>query len=132
VKSITGLLIHIWKKYTLIWRFITPAYAAVIFILCIIGSDKFPKGIFFLNFIDVVYHFLGFCILSLLLRGFFYSYKNSLYLALTGGIIWGIFCEVAQIFVPTRSFTFSDLSANLSGIIIIQILLNKSLNFGRN
>jgi len=117
-----------WKRYRLFWRIITVIFAIIIFVLCIAGIENFPKEIFFLSFIDIIYHFTGFSIFSFLLAGSFYSCNKINYqLSLSTGIIWSFVCEGIQLIVPDRSFTLWDLAANISAILLIQILMIRML-----
>ncbi len=122
------LFINICEKYRIIWRLITIFYGILILFLCTTGIENLPKGIFFFDYIDVIYHFSGFCLFSILLRGFFYTYnkEESFKLTILFGLIWAIICETLQIFVPTRSFTIADLLANCGGIIIVQVIICQS------
>ena len=118
-----------WKKHKLPWRIVTAIFAIIIFILCIIGVENLPRSIFFMDFIDVIYHFCGFFLFGLLLAGSFYEEKKALKISLATGIIWGIICESVQILTPWRSFVLLDLAANMSGVTISQLLIIKLLNF---
>jgi VanZ family protein len=122
---VRSFFIKLLEKYRIIWRLLTVLYGILILFLCTTGVENLPKNMFFWDYIDIIYHFSGFCIFSFLLRGFFYTYNEdkSFKLTLLFGLIWAIICETLQIFIPTRSFTLSDLSANCLGIIIVQILL---------
>ena len=110
----------------IIWRLLTVFYGIFILFLCTTGVENLPKNMFFWNYIDIIYHFSGFCIFSFLLRWTFYTYnKDTSYkLALLFGLTWAIICETLQIFVPTRSFTIADLMANCLGIILVQFIIN--------
>ena len=132
MKSIIKKFIYIWENYKILWRAITVLFAVFIFILCVTGIENFPKSLFFLDFIDVVYHFGGFCLFSFFLRGAFYNREKAFLHSLITGLIWGIICETVQLFLPTRSFTLADLTANLGGILIVQLFLNKLLSFVRS
>ena len=75
------------------------------------------------DFVVSTNHLYAFLILSLI--GFF-TYKKlekirklSIYL-----IIISIILEITHHFIPERSFEYSDLFGNLSGVIIIIILFN--------
>tara|TARA_B100000989_G_C19331294_1_gene380930 strand:+ start:56 stop:451 length:396 start_codon:yes stop_codon:yes gene_type:complete len=75
------------------------------------------------DFVVSTNHLFAFLILSLI--GFF-TYKKldktrklSIYL-----IIISIILEITHHFIPERSFEYSDLFGNLSGVIIIIILFN--------
>jgi len=119
------LFIGICEKYKIILRLLTILYGILILFLCTTGVENFPKSIFFCDYIDIIYHFSGFCLFSILLRGSFYTYNKdkSFKLTLLFGLIWAVICETLQIFFPTRSFTIADLLANCCGIIIVQIII---------
>jgi VanZ family protein len=114
-------------RYKIIWRLPAVFYSIFVLFLCTTGIENLPKSIFFWDYIDIVYHFSGFCLLSFLLRVAFYTLNKdrAFKFTLLFGLIWAIMCETLQIFVPTRSFTIADLTANCGGIIIVQIIINK-------
>jgi len=120
--------ISICEKYKIILRLLTLFYGIVVLFLCTTGVENLPKSMFFFDYIDVIYHFSGFCLFSILLSGSFYTYNKdkSFQLTLLFGLIWAIICETLQIFVPTRSFTIADLMANCGGIIIIAVTIQRS------
>lgn len=119
-------LIKLSENYRIIWRLLTILYGIFILLLCTTGVENLPKNIFFWDYIDIIYHFSGFCLFSILLRGAFYTYNKdkSFKFTLLFGLIWAIICETLQCFVPTRSFTIADLMANCGGIIIVQVIIN--------
>ncbi|HPZ09823.1 MAG TPA: VanZ family protein [Candidatus Eremiobacteraeota bacterium] len=121
------------EKYKVPWRLITISYAIFIFIMCTTGIENLPRSIFFWSYIDIIYHFVGFCIFSIFLRISFYGYdrNKSLELTILCGLIWAFICEILQIFIPTRSFTIADLLANWMGIIFAQLLINIKNKFSK-
>jgi len=69
-------------------------------------------------------HFIGFFILTLLLIFTFKNYTGKrVYLkSLVIAIIVGIIIEVAQLFIPARTFSWYDLAADLGGIFLGMVL----------
>ncbi len=117
------LFISICEKYRILWRLLTLFYGIIILFLCTTGIENLPESIFFWDYIDVIYHFSGFCLFSILLRCSFYN--STFKFTLLIGLIWAVICETLQIFIPARSFTIADLIANCGGIIIVQVIISQ-------
>ena len=66
-------------------------------------------------------HLYAFCLLSII--GFF-TYKKSIKLnfLIIYLILLSIILEILQIFIPVRSFEFSDLFGNLFGVLIVLMI----------
>ena len=83
------------------------------------------------DFIVSANHVYAFLILSVI--GFF-TYKNStqLNIIIVYLILLSIILEISHLFIPGRSFQYSDLFGNLFGVIImiiISLILKKYENF---
>ena len=73
------------------------------------------------DFLVSTNHLYAFCLLSII--GLF-TYKNSdkLNFLNTYLVLLSIILEILHIFIPVRSFEFSDLFGNLLGVIIVLII----------
>ena len=83
------------------------------------------------DFVVSANHVYAFLILSVI--GFF-TYKNStqLNIIIVYLILLSIILEISHLFIPGRSFQYSDLFGNLFGVIImiiISLILKKYENF---
>ncbi len=81
---------------------------------------------------DMAMHFTGFMVFNFLLfstfAGFNKNFTKKIFLVyLCTGVFWGLLCEVSQRFIPTRSFQFIDIIANISPPFIISWLVKKLL-----
>ena len=66
-------------------------------------------------------HLYAFCLLSII--GLFtYSNSDKLNFLNTYLVLLSIILEILHIFIPVRSFEFSDLFGNLLGVIIVLII----------
>ena len=86
-------------------------------------SEK--TGIKFYSITPYIYHMLEFGLLSFL---FWRALKNSNsenphIHAISFSILYAIFDEIHQIFVPTRVFSFIDISFNVLGILSVQSII---------
>jgi VanZ family protein len=118
---------NIFSKYKIIFYFCN--IVLVIFYLypgsilgCFLYDDCKIQPQLTKDFIISSNHFYVFCLISIL--GFF-TYKEigkikSLVIYL---ILLSIFLEIFHLFIPDRSFEFSDLFGNLAGSIVV-ILIN--------
>lgn len=67
---------------------------------------------------DLIAHFFMYFILGIsLLRTVNQNFKNIFYIIFFG-ILFGIFNEINQIWIPGRRFEFLDILSNSSGIIL--------------
>ena len=106
-------------------KLIFSVLSAVYLIVLLIGAfssnvgDTLAKPGF-----DKVVHFFGFFVLSLLLFVTlkFYKVKNTYVIAFAASLLVGIFIEVVQLFIPSRSFSLLDIVADLFGIIVSLVL----------
>jgi len=106
-------------------KIILTVISAIYLIILFIGafavnlgtSDSVPGS-------DKGLHFIGFLILTLLLIFTFKGYtKKRVYLkSLIVAIIIGIIIEVAQLFIPARTFSWYDIVADLGGIFLAMVL----------
>ena len=73
------------------------------------------------DFLVSTNHLYAFCLLSII--GLF-TYKNSdkSNFLITYLVLLSIVLEILHIFIPVRSFEFSDLFGNLLGVIIVLII----------
>ena len=120
-------MLNILSKYKIIFYFCN--IVLVIFYLypgsilgCFLYDDCKIQPQLTKDFIISSNHFYVFCLISIL--GFF-TYKEigkikSLVIYL---ILLSIFLEIFHLFIPDRSFEFSDLFGNLAGSIVV-ILIN--------
>ena len=73
------------------------------------------------DFLVSTNHLYAFCLLSII--GLFtYSNSDKLNLLNTYLVLLSIILEILHIFIPVRSFEFSDLFGNLLGVIIVLII----------
>ena len=83
------------------------------------------------DFLVSTNHLYAFCLLSII--GLFtYSNSDKLNFLNTYLVLLSIILEILHIFIPVRSFEFSDLFGNLVGVIIVIIIFysfKKNENF---
>ena len=73
------------------------------------------------DFLVSTNHLYAFCLLSII--GLFtYSNSDKLNFLNTYLVLLSIVLEILHIFIPVRSFEFSDLFGNLLGVIIVLII----------
>ena len=73
------------------------------------------------DFLVSTNHLYAFCLLSII--GLFtYSNSDKLNFLNTYLVLLSIILEILHIFIPVRSFEFSDLFGNLLGVIIVLII----------
>ncbi len=98
---------------------------------CYVYNDCYIQPQITANFIVSTNHFYAYIILSVI--GFLTYRKNNQFNILSIYLIFlSIVLEVLQYFVPYRSFEFTDLFGNLTGVIIAIILFyffKKNENF---
>ena len=101
-------------------------WALVIFIQSSIPSLSPPSiGI---SFEDKIAHAIVFCILGYLMtRAFYYSKntrlsRNAIILSISIGLLYGISDEIHQLFVPGRYSEIWDVVADLTGILLAQVI----------
>ena len=73
------------------------------------------------DFIISSNHFYVFCLISII--GFFtYRKEKQIKLLIIYLILLSIFLEIFHIFIPARSFEYSDLYGNLAGSLVVIVL----------
>ena len=106
-------------KYQLPWQLLM----LIIFIISSIGNKDLPDLQFRES--DKLAHFFVFGLLGILLyRGFLVSKRpvirlRAVSLSLLVGILYGLFDEVHQYFVPGRFASITDWIADITGIIVM-------------
>ena len=81
---------------------------------------------------DAMNHFFGFMIFNFLLASAERAIRlrraagidKTTILMLAIGIVWGLVCETAQLFVPSRSFQIIDIAANCLPSPIIAVIFS--------
>jgi len=88
---------------------------------CILYNDCKIQPQLTPDFIISSNHFYIFCLISII--GFF-TYKKSeqIKLLIIYLILLSIFLEIFHIYIPNRSFEYSDLFGNLTGSLIVIVL----------
>ena len=88
---------------------------------CIFYKDCLLQPQLTPDFLVSTNHLYAFCLLSII--GLF-TYKNSdkLNFLNTYLVLLSIILEILHIFIPVRSFEFSDLFGNLLGVIIVLMI----------
>jgi VanZ family protein len=73
------------------------------------------------DFLVSTNHLYAFCLLSIIGLFTYYNSDKSNFL-ITYLVLLSIVLEILHIFIPVRSFEFSDLFGNLLGVIIVLII----------
>jgi VanZ family protein len=104
----------------LVFTIISAIYVIILFL----GATFIKLGDFSTPGSDKGLHFIGFFILTILLIFTFKNYTaKRVYLkSLIVAIIIGIIIEIIQLFIPTRTFSWYDLVADLGGIFLGMVL----------
>jgi len=69
--------------------------------------------------VDKIVHLTSFMVLEILsLKYFFSSHLKSAFIVIAITILYGVFIEIIQIYVPGRSFEWWDIVADFAGIIL--------------
>lgn len=111
------------------WRFIIYAtlalvYAAAIFVLSSMPTIPMPPEYYEVPNVDKLLHTLLYFGLGILLCFAFHNASNpkiserAIHFSLLIGILYGIFDEVHQWFVPGRAATLIDVAFNTLGVLI--------------
>ncbi|MFH1829351.1 MAG: VanZ family protein [Pseudomonadota bacterium] len=105
------------NKY-LLW-IITAAYALLIFYLSITPQS----GLFTFSYMDKLLHFvayagLGFLCAWALRFSITASWRSIIFVAVCIATLYGIFNEIVQMYIPTRSTEFLDALANAAGALV--------------
>ena len=88
---------------------------------CFLYKDCTLQPQLTLDFIVSTNHLYAFCLLSII--GLFtYSNSDKLNFLNIYLVLLSIILEILHIFIPVRSFEFSDLFGNLLGVIIVLII----------
>ena len=117
---------HIFNKYKFI--FYLCNLVLVIFYLypgsifgCFLYNDCKIQPQLTSDFIISSNHFYVFCLISII--GFFtYRKGEQIKLLIIYLILLSIFLEIFHIFIPARSFEYSDLYGNLAGSLVVIVL----------
>lgn len=117
-----------YKHFTLL-KALTFIWLLLITLLCMIPQEELPNagGI---PHIDKLVHFVLYFVLSVLALFVLSKHKSSRKLAIIATIfIFSFLIEIMQEIMPFgRAFSFTDLIANLSGILTGLLLFQKKLN----
>jgi VanZ family protein len=110
---------------------ILATYWIVLFILTSIPSNALPS----IGTSDKIKHFGAYFVLTLLVRfyahfrrKFFFSSKQQITLIAILVLVYGIFDEIHQYFIPGRFFDLLDLLANFLGIIAASLFSSYIIN----
>jgi len=88
---------------------------------CFFYNDCYLQPQLTPDFIVSTNHLYAFCLLSII--GLFtYNNSDKLNFLNTYLVLLSIVLEILHIFIPVRSFEFSDLFGNLLGVIIVLII----------
>ena len=88
---------------------------------CFFYNDCYLQPQLTPDFLVSTNHLYAFCLLSII--GLFtYSNSDKLNFLNTYLVLLSIILEILHIFIPVRSFEFSDLFGNLLGVIIVLII----------
>jgi VanZ family protein len=74
---------------------------------------------------DKVNHILAFIVFTFLISQ---SFKISNFKIIISGLIFGIYIELIQYFIPYRSSDIRDIMADILGVLLALILLNLIVN----
>jgi VanZ family protein len=117
------------NKHLRLLKALTFIWLLLITILCLIPQEELPDagGI---PHLDKFVHFVLYFVMAVLSLFVFSRYKPSHKIIIIAGIfIFSFFIEVMQGILPFgRTFSFTDLLANLSGILAGLLLFQKKLN----
>jgi len=69
------------------------------------------------------YFILGFFILFALQRTTQVRFSTSFWITLAWGAVYGLSDEIHQLYVPTRQFDVMDIAADVSGIVVLFLIL---------
>jgi VanZ family protein len=122
-------IIRLANKHLLLVRTLTFVWVLIIAVLCIIPQEDLPKAGGIPHF-DKLVHFVLYFILAVLSLFVFHASKPSAKIFLLLSIfIFSLFIEVMQGILPFgRSFSGTDLLANLSGILAGLLLFQRKIN----
>jgi len=117
---------NIFNKYKFIFYFCN--LVLVIFYLypgsifgCFLYNDCKIQPQLTPDFIISSNHFYAFCLISII--GFFtYRKSEQIKLLIIYLILLSIFLEIFHMFIPDRSFEYSDLFGNLAGSLVVIVL----------
>lgn len=114
------------KTYKILF-FIT---AGIVFLLAVLPSDHISLTF---QYADKVKHFTAFFVLSLLLNRASSTMKHRLR-NIISLLLFGIFIEIIQIYIVSRSSSIYDVYADILGIVLFQLLfsLHKFLRDRKN
>lgn len=119
------------KKYRLYsFNILLFIYCIILIILASLPGNSSANS----NHLDKLYHMVAYSLLSFILY-FTLSFQNKVLVlkkypvafTILIATLFGMFNELFQIFIPTRSFNNFDLLANLVGIVSTAIIIKFSL-----
>lgn len=118
------------NKYLTLLKAFTFIWLLLITILCLIPQKELPevRGI---PHLDKFVHFVLYFVMAVLSLFVFSRYTPSHKIIIVAGIfIFSFFIEVMQGILPFgRTFSFTDLLANLSGILAGLLLFQKKVKY---
>jgi VanZ family protein len=83
--------------------------------------------------IDPVWHLFAFAFLAFWIYRAFRSYTfpvvDSYVLAAVGSFLYGVIDEIHQLFVPGRSFSVFDMLTDLTGVLILGLIIRLVIQF---
>jgi VanZ family protein len=123
-------IIRIASKHLTLIKALTFVWFFVIIFLCIVPQDELPEAGGIPHF-DKFVHFMLYFILSILSLFVFSSGKMSTKILILAGIfLFSFLIEVTQGIMPYgRTFSATDLLANLSGILAGLLLFQKKIKY---
>jgi VanZ family protein len=88
-----------------------------------------------IHFLDKILHFFAFFIYGIFARFYFevfkFEDKSKIIAAISISILFGIFDELHQSFVPGRDASIYDLIADIAGVLVSYIFWNKLIQLFR-